>query len=105
LAPLNIPLHPVEIYEMAAYFVICLLLWKIRKHQRFDGFLFFTYLAGYGIARFAVDFFRGEPAIFAWGIQAAQMFGAAMILASIVGFLLLRNQPLRLRDERSCRIP
>jgi phosphatidylglycerol:prolipoprotein diacylglycerol transferase len=92
LAPLNIPLHPIEIYEMAAYFLVFLMVWKIRKHYSVDGFTFFTYLAGYGAARFLVDFFRGDPAIFAWGIQAAQVFGAAMILASLVGFLMLKRE-------------
>jgi phosphatidylglycerol:prolipoprotein diacylglycerol transferase len=95
LAPLNIPLHPIEIYEMAAYFLVFLLVWKIRKHYSIDGFLFFTYLAGYGAARFLVDFFRGDPAMFAWGLPAAQVFGAAMILASLTGLLLLRNKPLK----------
>jgi phosphatidylglycerol:prolipoprotein diacylglycerol transferase len=90
-APLNIPLHPIEIYEIAAYFVVFLLVWKIRKHHSTDGFTFLTYLAGYGTARFLVDFFRGDPAIFAWGFQAAEVFGAAMILASIIGFLLLKK--------------
>jgi phosphatidylglycerol:prolipoprotein diacylglycerol transferase len=91
MAPLNIPLHPIEIYEMAAYFLIFLLVWNIRKHQRLDGFTFFTYLAGYGVARFVVDFFRGDPAMFAWGVQAAQLFGFAMILASLLGFVLLKR--------------
>jgi prolipoprotein diacylglyceryltransferase len=76
---------------MAAYFVIFLLVWDIRKHQRLDGFTFFTYLAGYGVARFVVDFFRGDPAMFAWGVQAAQLFGFAMILASLLGFVLLKR--------------
>ena len=104
LAPLNIPLHPIELYEMAAYLLVFLVVWQVKKYSSIDGFTFFTYLAGYGTGRFLVDFFRGDPAIFAWGIQAAQMFGATMILVSIVGLLLLRNQPLRLRDERSWRI-
>jgi len=91
MAPLNIPLHPIELYEMAAYFLVFLLIWKMRKHYRMDGFIFFIYLAGYGTARFIVDFFRGAPAMFAWGIQAAQLFGAGMILASIIGFLLLKK--------------
>ena len=91
LAPLNIPLHPIEIYELAAYFLVFLLVWEIRKHYRLDGLTFFVYFAGYGIARFVVDFFCGDPAMFAWGIQAAQLFGVAMILASLVGFLLLKK--------------
>jgi phosphatidylglycerol:prolipoprotein diacylglycerol transferase len=91
LAPLNIPLHPIEIYEMAAYSLVFLLVWKIGQRYRIDGFTLFTYVAGYGLARFIVDFFRGDPAIFAWGIQAAQLFGAAMILGSLIGFLLLKK--------------
>jgi phosphatidylglycerol---prolipoprotein diacylglyceryl transferase len=91
MAPLNIPLHPIEIYEMAAYLFVFLLVWKTRKHDRSKGFTFFIYLAGYGTARFVVDFFRGDPALFAWGIQAAQLFGVAMILASLVGFVLLKK--------------
>ncbi|HWO40568.1 MAG TPA: prolipoprotein diacylglyceryl transferase [Candidatus Eisenbacteria bacterium] len=95
LAPLNIPLHPIEIYEMIAYFVVFLLIWRTKKRQAVDGFAFFTYLAGYGVARFVVDFFRGDPAMFAWGLQAAQVFGAAMILAGLAGSLLLRNKGLK----------
>jgi len=41
------------------------------------------------MARFAVEFFRGEPAIFAWGLPAAQVFGAAMAVSSLGGFLWL----------------
>ncbi len=94
MAPLNIPLHPIEIYEMAAYFLVFVLVWKVRKHYPVDGFAFFTYLAGYGVARFVVDFFRGDPAMFAWGIQAAQLFGAAIVLLALLG-LLLRKRDLR----------
>lgn len=89
MAPLNVPLHPVEIYEMAAYFLVFVLVWQTREKYRTDGFAFLTYLAGYGAARFSVEFFRGNPAIFAWGIPAAQVFGVALILVSIAGFHIL----------------
>jgi len=91
LAPLNIPLHPIEIYEMAAYFLVFLVIWKTRTKYPSDGFALYTYLTGYGVARFLLDFFRGDPAIFAWGVPAAQVFGAALILASLVGFCLLKR--------------
>ena len=89
MAPLNVPLHPVEIYEMLTYVVVFLLIWQTRKKYRTDGSAFLTYLAGYGAARFAVEFFRGNPAIFAWDIPAAQVFGVALILVSVAGFFLL----------------
>jgi len=92
LAPLNIPLHPIEIYEMVAYFMVFLLVWKARKQYQADGFTLLAYLFAYGVARFVVEFFRGNPAIFAWGIPAAQVFAAAMIFVSLGGFLLLPRQ-------------
>ena len=93
LAPLNIPLHPIEIYEMAAYFLVFLVVWNMRKKYRADGFAFLAYLSAYGVARFFVEFFRGTPAIFALGIPAAQVFAAAVTLISLAGFLLRQKAP------------
>ncbi|HEX8009409.1 MAG TPA: prolipoprotein diacylglyceryl transferase [Casimicrobiaceae bacterium] len=90
MAPLNIPLQPVELYEMAAYFLVFLLVWSTRKSYRTEGFVFLTYLAGYGATRVFVEFFRGHPAIFAWGIPAAQVFGAALVLVALTGFFVVR---------------
>ena len=90
LAPLNVPLHPIEIYEMAAYLVVFLAVWTTRKHFQRDGGAFFVYLAAYGVARFAVEFFRGNPALIGEGIPAAQIVGAALVLASLAGFSWLR---------------
>ena len=89
MAPLNIPRHPVEIYEMAAYLLVFLLVWQTREKYKTPGFAFLTYLAGYGAARFSVEFFRGNPAIFAWGIPAAQVFGAVLVLAAVAGFYIV----------------
>src|SRR6266508_1070796 len=88
MAPLNIPLHPIEIYEMVAYFSVFLIVWFIRSKTVVRGYVFSSYIAGYAVARFIVEFFRGNPAIFAWGIPAAQVFSAAMILTA--GFLFIR---------------
>jgi len=90
MAPLNVPLHPIEIYEMAAYWCVFLLVWAWRKRFGADGFVFSVYLGAYGVARFAMEFFRGDPAMFAWGIPAAQIFSVVLILASITGFSLLK---------------
>jgi phosphatidylglycerol:prolipoprotein diacylglycerol transferase len=93
MAPLNVPLHPVELYEMAAYLLVFALVWLSRRRWQSDGALFLLYLAGYGAARFAVEFFRGDPAIFAWGIPAAQVFGVALVVAAAVGLRLVPRAP------------
>lgn len=87
-APLNIPLHPIEIYEMVAYLLVFLIVWQVRSRTVVPGYNFSTYLAGYGAARFIVEFFRGDPAILAWGIPAAQVFSVGMLLTA--GLLFIR---------------
>lgn len=95
MAPLNIPLHPIEIYEIAVYLLVFLLVWRTRQNYGTDGFAFLTYLAGYGAARFAVEFFRGNPAVFAWGIPVAQVFGVVLILIAVAGFYILGKHERR----------
>lgn len=96
MAPLNVPLHPVEFYELAAYGLVFLVVWLTGRSRRTPGYTLFTYLAAYGVARIAVEFFRGNPAMFAWGIPAAQVFGAALVLTAIAGFTL-RNRVAAIR--------
>ena len=91
LAPLNVPLHPIEIYEMFAYFIVFLVVWARRK-QTPSGATLMTYLIAYGVARFVVEFFRGNPATFGWGIPAAQVFSVALIAAGLIGLRLLKGK-------------
>lgn len=93
-APLNVPLHPLELYEMGAYFAVFLIVWLTRRRFKTDGSSFLVYLAAYGAARFMMEFFRGHPAVFAGGIPAAQVVGVALILASVIGFYRLRGRHL-----------
>lgn len=94
-APLNVPLHPIEIYEMAAYFLVFLAVWATRKWFKADGSSLLVYLAAYGVARFLVEFFRGHPAVIAGGIPAAQIVGVALVLTSAWGFWGLRRSHSR----------
>ncbi|GAB4387599.1 MAG: prolipoprotein diacylglyceryl transferase [Thermodesulfovibrionales bacterium] len=51
--------HPSQLYE--AFFegiVLFAVLWSLRKRSPFDGFIFSLYLIGYGVVRFAMEFFR-----------------------------------------------
>jgi len=86
MAPLNIPLHPIEFYEMVAYFLVFVLVWTTRRRFKVEGYTFLTYLVAYGIARFAMEFFRGHPANLAAGIPAAQVFAAGLVLVAGVAF-------------------
>jgi phosphatidylglycerol:prolipoprotein diacylglycerol transferase len=59
--PIDVPLHPAQIYEsLAALAIFFLLLWMASR-KRFHGQVFLTYLATYAAARFVIEYFRGDP--------------------------------------------
>lgn len=56
--PLNVPLHPTQLYEAFAEFAIFgILYWRIRKPHA-EGAIIGAYLMLYSTARFIVEFFR-----------------------------------------------
>ena len=57
----NLPRHPSQLYEALFEGVLLwCVLWLLRKHKPFDGFLGACYTMGYGIVRFVIEYFR-EP--------------------------------------------
>jgi phosphatidylglycerol:prolipoprotein diacylglycerol transferase len=59
--PLNVPVHPVQLYESALVLgIFGYLMWKFR-HKAYDGQIFVLYLALYAAARFFLEFLRGDP--------------------------------------------
>ncbi|CCQ91302.1 Prolipoprotein diacylglyceryl transferase [Nitrospina gracilis 3/211] len=60
LAPLNVPLHPTQIYlSLNALVIFFVLLW-VQKKKRFDGQVLLTYGILYSIGRFIIEFYRGD---------------------------------------------
>ena len=59
--PLGVPLHPTQLYEMVVELANCLFLVWLIKRKKFEGEIIGTYLILYGIARYFIEFFRGDP--------------------------------------------
>jgi phosphatidylglycerol:prolipoprotein diacylglycerol transferase len=59
-APLNVGLHPTQLYSAALIFSILLLLLMFKKHKRFEGQLFFIYIILYAAGRSVIEIFRGD---------------------------------------------
>jgi phosphatidylglycerol---prolipoprotein diacylglyceryl transferase len=58
--PLGIRLHPTQVYESLATLVIFgTLLWRFRGKHR-DGEIFLLYMGLYAVARFLLEFLRGD---------------------------------------------
>jgi phosphatidylglycerol---prolipoprotein diacylglyceryl transferase len=58
--PLNTPLQPTQLFESAVELTIFFILTWMFARKKFDGQIFGAYLFLYGIARFGLEFLRGD---------------------------------------------
>lgn len=85
--PLNVPLHPTQVYEFTYNLVILGVLWWARPRLKSDGLLFWLYITLYGLFRFIVEFFRANPDAYL-GMSASQIFSLVMLLAGITAMFV-----------------
>ena len=79
LPPTNIPVHPTQIYEMAAYFIIFFFLRHRKRYQNFPGELMFEYLFLAGFTRFMIEFIRLNTK-YLYGLSGAQYISIIMMM-------------------------
>ncbi len=93
--PLNVPLHPTQIYEFVGAFCLFLfLIWRLsRKH--FTGQIILEYLGLYAVLRFVVEFFRDDDRGFVlYGLLSTSQFIAILtFLGSAAAYYFLIRRP------------
>lgn len=95
--PLDVPLHPTQLYESALAFVIFGILLRMAPRKRFHGQVALAYVALYSVARFVVEFYRGDAArgtVLGGWLSTSQLIAAVLL----VGVALVT--PYLLRKER-----
>jgi phosphatidylglycerol:prolipoprotein diacylglycerol transferase len=89
LPPTTVPVHPTQLYEMAALLPLAWLLLRWRRQGRPDRFVLGAYLTGAGTIRFLIEFVRvHEPVVLGLGVAHFASFAAAIA----GGVLLWRGQ-------------
>lgn len=58
--PLNVALHPYQLYESGATLILFLLLLYLFTRRAFVGQVFSAYLMSYSTVRFLLEFYRGD---------------------------------------------
>ncbi|MCA1941228.1 MAG: prolipoprotein diacylglyceryl transferase [Caenispirillum bisanense] len=83
----DVPRHPSQLYEAVleglVLFVVLHLLWRVTALRERQGFIAGAFLAGYGISRFIVEFFR-EPDDFLGTVAAGMTMGQLLSLPMIL---------------------
>jgi phosphatidylglycerol---prolipoprotein diacylglyceryl transferase len=91
--PLNIPLHPTQVYEAGAELIILgLLLVTERKGRTFPGRTFWLYMLLYAISRFVIEFYRGDERGVIMGLSTSQFISVILAPLSIVMLVILRRR-------------
>jgi phosphatidylglycerol:prolipoprotein diacylglycerol transferase len=92
--PLGVPLHPTELYEAIFEFLNFLFLYWLFKRKTSDGQVLGAYMFLYGVARFFVEFVRGDP-------ERGSVFGGVMTGTQLISiFLVLIGGALWLRRKK-----
>ena len=58
--PLGVPLHPVQLYESIVCLVLFAVLVRLSRRKRFDDEVILAYTLLCAIARFILEFVRGD---------------------------------------------
>jgi phosphatidylglycerol:prolipoprotein diacylglycerol transferase len=81
-APLNVPLHPVQLYEsIFCLLLFCGLVWLARR-KTFDGQVLLAYSVIYAIGRFIIEYFRGDA-------DRGFVFGGLFSTSQFIAILIL----------------
>ena len=100
-APLEISLHPTQIYlSLNALFIFMLLMW-LSKRKVFDGQILWSYGILYSIGRFLIEYFRGDDR----GFPVEQVLSTSQFVGVFVfsfsAFMLLTLYRKSLRSHSS----
>jgi phosphatidylglycerol:prolipoprotein diacylglycerol transferase len=86
--PLNIPLHPTQLYEAgAALVIVTLLLVTERRGRPFAGRTFWSYMFLYAVSRYIIEMYRGDPRGTVFGIFSTSQF-ISIVLGPLSLFML-----------------
>lgn len=100
--PLGIHLHPTQLYEAGAELVILILLLAFEgKGRPFPGRTFWGYMLVYGISRFIIEMFRGDPRGMVFASVSTSQFISLLIVP--VSLVMLYRLSRRAADGSSGR--
>jgi phosphatidylglycerol:prolipoprotein diacylglycerol transferase len=105
--PLNVPLHPTQLYEAGAELLILVVLLVTEKKGRpFPGRTFWGYMFLYGVSRFIIEFYRGDTRGTVGMFSTSQFLSLIIVPLSIIMLIVLGRRfdsPAPQADARRAR--
>ncbi len=94
LAPLNISLHPTQLYSSISGFIIFLILLLLYPNRKYEGQIFIWFLILHSTARLLIERFRGDDrgAFLSSSVSVTQFVTTLILIASVVALIILKSK-------------
>ena len=83
--PLDVRLHPTQLYESFAMLLVFFFLLWLHRHRRFNGQVILFYALLYSAIRFAIEFLRDDPRGDLFGLTTLTGLSTSQLISLIVG--------------------
>ena len=83
--PLDVRLHPTQLYESFAMLLVFFFLLWLHKHRRFNGQVILFYALLYSVIRFGIEFLRDDPRGDLFGLTTLTGLSTSQLISLIVG--------------------
>ena len=87
--PINVHLHPTQLYESFAMLIVFAFLLWLHKHKRFSGQVILVYALLYSVIRFAIEFVRDDPRGDIFGLTTLTRLSTSQMISLVVGIVAL----------------
>jgi phosphatidylglycerol:prolipoprotein diacylglycerol transferase len=99
--PLGVALHPTQLYEAGAEFIILLVLLATEKKGKpFAGRTFWLYMLLYAVSRFIIEFYRDDPRGMV-GMFSTSQFISILLAPLAVGMLVYLSRVIEPEPKRA----
>ena len=86
------PLHPTQLYEVAANLILFFVLQYYYKKTHKNGAVLAAYIIGYCVIRFVIEFFRGDfRGEYLWGLSPSQLIAVLAIAVTLAAMRFLKK--------------
>jgi phosphatidylglycerol---prolipoprotein diacylglyceryl transferase len=92
--PLGVPLHPTQLYEAGAELLILGVLLQLESRGRaFPGRTFWSYILLYGVSRFVIEYYRGDPRGMIGAFSTSQFVSLLIVPLGVAMLIRLSRHP------------
>ncbi len=94
LAPLNIPLHPTQLYSSLSGVIIFIILMILNAKKKFEGQVLLWFLILHSTGRLLIERFRGDDRglILGTNLSVTQFLAIIILIGSVVALFIIKSR-------------